>query len=142
MDSLHNARDIAGEWDELKAQGRPRPIDPRRNRRLLNTGMILEAVARIGPEAAMDFYRKLAAQPDRDAREEAAPRLGEVPTAKAQNEPILRNLLADKDQKVHHGGGGEPAGAGRERRAQADPRLAAIARAMAAQARSSGTWRR
>ena len=55
---------------------------------------------RIGPEASQDFYRKLAAEADRDAREEAARRLGEVPAAKAQNEPILRTLLADTDQDV------------------------------------------
>ena len=100
MDSLHDARDIAGEWDELKAQGRRRPIDPNRNEPLLDAAMILEAVARIGPEASQDFYRKLAAEADRDAREEAARRLGEVPAAKAQNEPILRTLLADTDQDV------------------------------------------
>ena len=66
----------------------------------MNARTILDAIARIGSEASQDFYRKLAAEADRDAREEAACRLGEVPAAKAQNEPILRNLLAETDQGV------------------------------------------
>jgi len=49
---------------------------------------------------SQEFYRKLAAEADRDARMEAACRLREVPAAKAQNEPILRSLLADADQGV------------------------------------------
>ena len=100
MDDLHDAIDSAGAWDELIAAGRPGPIDPRHNERLLNARTILDAIARIGPEASQDFYRMLAAEADRDAREEAACRLGEVPAAKAQNEPILRNLLAETDQAV------------------------------------------
>ena len=100
IDNLRDARDIASEWDELKAQGRPRPIDPRHNEPLLEARTILEAVGRIGPEASQDFYRKLAAETDREARAVAAGWLGEVPAAKAQNEPILRNLLADADERV------------------------------------------
>lgn len=100
VENLRHRRDIETEWDELKQQSRRRPIDPRRNEDLLEVRTILDAVAKIGPESSQEFYRTLAGESDQDVRQEAARRLGEVPSERDQNMPVLRNLLADKQETV------------------------------------------
>ena len=62
---------------------------------------ILEAVAKIGAERSQDFYRALAAEKDPFARGEAAKNLASgVDRDRAQNLPVLKNLLTDSQVSV------------------------------------------
>ena len=96
---------VGGDWDDLKNAANP-PIDPQRNEELLKVEHVLEAVRKIGPQFAQEFYRGLAGSRERDARIEAARRLAEIgPDAtseadRAKNLPLLRALLGDTDGEV------------------------------------------
>ncbi|HEV7403870.1 MAG TPA: HEAT repeat domain-containing protein [Chthoniobacteraceae bacterium] len=100
-ESLRSFESIAGDWDELKAVLKPRAIDPRRDEELLEPRHILEAVAKIGAGAAQDFYRRLAAEKEVDARHEASIHLAEG--TELENLPVLRNLSADPEFTVRIG---------------------------------------
>ena len=100
-DSLRNLDAVGADWNELEAAALPKPVDPRANEDLLSPEHVLEAVRKIGPVAAQDFYRALAGEKDSRARMEAAERLAEGgPEDREKNLPILRNLLADNDVSV------------------------------------------
>lgn len=97
--ALRNLDAIASDWEELKVAAQRRPHDPRRDEELLTPELILEAVRKIGPAAAQEFYRTLAAASDSTDRAEAAIGLTEgidrEPTLK-----ILRNLAGDPVRDV------------------------------------------
>lgn len=98
--SLRNLDSISSDWDELKA-AEPKPIDPRRNEDLLKPSHILEAVGKIGPMAAQEFYRAIAGEKEADARREAAIHLAEGgPDDMEKNLPILRSMVGDRDAYV------------------------------------------
>lgn len=74
--SLENLR---ADWDELKARKDAvgAPADPRHSEPLLSPQMVLQALAKIGPERAQRFYRSVAADDqDSTGRFEAARMLG------------------------------------------------------------------
>ena len=78
-----------------------RPRDPRRDEELLTPDLILEAVRKIGPAAAQQFYRALAAGSEAADRAEAAVGLADDTAAdRASNLTILRNLLGDAAPEV------------------------------------------
>ncbi len=89
---------VGGEWDELKSVANP-PLDPLRNEPLLTAQNVLEAVRKIGPQFAQEFYRGLAGAPDDQTRAEAARGLAETGDDAAgraellKNLPVLRSLL-------------------------------------------------
>ncbi len=88
--ALRNVDDVAGDYATI---GAPKvPIDPRRDEELLSSQMILDAVAAIGPAAMSDWYRKLAASTNANARRQAAIHLTDP--------AILRNLLSDATPMV------------------------------------------
>lgn len=92
---------VSRDWDELKASALAKPADPRRDEHLLASKDVFEAVRKIGPAAAQDFYRVLAADRDHEARAEAAVQLAECDAGdREKNVMILRNLLADADERV------------------------------------------
>ena len=100
FESIRSLDALSAEWDELKRQA-PQPIDPRNHETLLKPQTILEAVRKIGPAASQEFYRRLAAEADGDARREAAARLAEgTLDDREHNVPILRHLMADHDTSV------------------------------------------
>ena len=72
---------VGADWDEMKAAAAPKPVDPRRNEVLLRPRHVLEAVRKIGPAAAQEFYRTRAGERDREGRQEAAERLAECTDA-------------------------------------------------------------
>ena len=92
--ALRNLDAIASDWEELKVAAQRRPHDPRRDEELLTPDLILEAVRKIGPAAAQEFYRTLAAASDSADRAEAAIGLTEG-TDREPNLKILRNLADD-----------------------------------------------
>jgi hypothetical protein len=92
--ALRNLDAIASDWEELKVAAQRRPHDPRRDEELLTPELILEAVRKIGPAAAQEFYRTLAAANDSADRAEAAIGLTEG-TDCEPNLKILRNLADD-----------------------------------------------
>ncbi|NQT40982.1 MAG: HEAT repeat domain-containing protein [Planctomycetes bacterium] len=101
FENIRSLEAIGADWDELKQTTVPEPIDPRRHERLLSPRIILDAVAKIGPAASQIFYRQMAAEPDTEARREAAIRLAEgTADDRAKNLPILRNLLGDSDMSI------------------------------------------
>lgn len=83
--ALKSLDDVANDYATIAAP--TTPIDPRRDEELLSSQMILDAVAKIGPAAMGDWYRKLAASTNANARRQAAIYL--------TDKPILRNLLSD-----------------------------------------------
>ena len=100
-DTMASLDSVGDDWDELKAALAPEPVNPRRNEELLDPGHILDAVRKIGPAAAQDFYRALAGEKDTRARGEAA--VGLAQGAKDdlhKNLVILRNLLGDAEVYV------------------------------------------
>ena len=100
-ESLGKVEDVGADWDELKSAARAAPLKPREQEELLEVRHVLEAVAAIGPEAAQDFYRRLAGEKDTDARLEAAQRLAEcAPADVGENVRLLRNLLGDDEDHV------------------------------------------
>ena len=95
-EQISNLESLAGEWDELKAASLAPAIDPRQQEELLQTRHILEAVAKIGPEWSMPFYRELAASKGTEARQEAAELLAECPPGfRPENAVVLKSLLTD-----------------------------------------------
>ncbi len=100
-ESLRSFDSISGDWDDLKAVLKPRTIDPRRDEELLEPRHILDAVAKLGPGAAQDFYRRLAAEKEVDARHEASIHLAEG--TDPENLAVLRNLSADPEYRVRIG---------------------------------------
>jgi hypothetical protein len=92
--ALRNLDAIASDWEELKVAAQRRPHDPRRDEELLTPELILEAVRKIGPAAAQEFYRTLAAASDSTDRAEAAIGLTEG-AGREPNLKILRNLADD-----------------------------------------------
>ena len=100
-ETIANLDSIVGEWNELRASTRPATLDPRRNEPLLEPEHIREAVRKIGPAGAQDWYRALAAGEDVQGRLAAAACLAEGAAADAEkNIPILRNLRLDPDPQV------------------------------------------
>lgn len=99
--SLRSMDAIGGEWNELKEAARPQPLAPAGNEPLLTPALVLEAVRKIGPQVAQDFYRALAGESDVEGRLEAAQQLaaGTGPQ-RERNLPILKNLLSDADLSV------------------------------------------
>jgi HEAT repeat protein len=96
FDSLRSVDAIASDWDELRAAAAPKPRDPRRNEELIESRHILEAVRKIGPAAAQQFYRGLAGAKGMEERNEAAGALADCkPEDRSTNVVILRNLLGD-----------------------------------------------
>ena len=70
--ALRNLDAIASDWEEMKVAALRRPRDPRRDEELLTPELVLEAVRKIGPAAAQEFYRALAAASGSTDRAEAA----------------------------------------------------------------------
>ena len=102
--SFRNLDSIGSEWNELKETSRPELIDPQANEWLLSTRIVLDAVRKIGPAAAQDFYRTLAGERDCEGRQQAAECLAEGQVSdREKNLPILRNMLADEDRFVQIG---------------------------------------
>jgi HEAT repeat protein len=67
----------------------------------LSTSIVLAAVRKIGPQFSQTFYRQLAGEKDAGARREAAEQLAAAAVEdRADNLPILRNLLADRATDV------------------------------------------
>ena len=100
-DCIRNLDTLGADWARLSAQVAAPAIDPRRNEELLSTSHLLEAVEKIGPAAAQDFYRSLAGEDHSAIRLAAARGLGEGrPDDVAKNVPILRNLLTDDGFRV------------------------------------------
>jgi HEAT repeat protein len=97
--ALRNLDAIASDWEELKVTALRRPLDPRRDEDLLTPELVLEAVRKIGPAAAQEFHRTLAAASDPADRAEAAVGLAN-PADRETNLKILRNLAADRVQDV------------------------------------------
>jgi len=100
-DSIRDLDAVGADWDELKAAARPRPVDPLANEELLSTDLLLEAVRKIGPAAAQDFYRTLAGEESLEGRLESARHLVlGGPEDMKKNLPILRNLFGDRHHLV------------------------------------------
>jgi len=100
-DSFSNLDSLGAEWNELKQAMRPTPVDPRRNEELLSPRHILDAVRKIGPASSQPFYRTIAGEKDEEARLEATERLADCGRDDVrENVKILRNLLADENDRV------------------------------------------
>ncbi|MDA1014532.1 MAG: HEAT repeat domain-containing protein, partial [Planctomycetota bacterium] len=100
-ESIQDLQSLSRDWDKLHQTIGRETINPRENEELLTPGIILEAVRKIGVQAAQDFYRRLAAESDLTARLEASEQLAHaVDSDVAKNTPILRNLLADQNADV------------------------------------------
>jgi HEAT repeat protein len=94
--ALRNLDAIASDWDELKVAALRRPHDPRRDEELLTAEQVLEAVGKIGPEQAQEFYRALAGATDAGDRVQAAIGLGAAAGSdRKQSRAVLRNLRGD-----------------------------------------------
>jgi HEAT repeat protein len=99
--ALRNLDAIASDWEEMKVTAQRRPRDPRRDEELLTPDLVLEAVHKIGPAAAPEFYRALAAARESTDRAEAAVGMAEVaPADRETSLAILRNLSGDPEMGV------------------------------------------
>lgn len=99
--ALRNLDAIASDWEEMKVTTMRRPRDPRRDEELLTPDLVLEAVHKIGPAAAPEFYRALAGAGESTDRAEAAVGLAEVaPADREMSLTILRNLSGDPEMGV------------------------------------------
>jgi HEAT repeat protein len=99
--ALRNLDAISSDWDELKVVAMARPANPRRDEELLTADLVLEAVRKIGPGAAQEFYRALAGAKETLDRAEAAVGLAEgTATDRDKNLAILNNLRGDADPGV------------------------------------------
>jgi HEAT repeat protein len=101
---LARLADIAGEWNELKAATLQRSIPREFREDRLDAKDILKAIAKIGPENAQEFYRRIAADDRPEGRAAAAIGLAagghdQLPA----NRPVLLSLLADQDPGVAAG---------------------------------------
>lgn len=100
-ESIRDLNVLGDEWAALEAFARPHPRNPPRDEALLAPRDILQAVMKIGPEAAQAFYRSLAGERFSEGRREAAMALGEGSQEDREiNLLILRNLCADGDLEV------------------------------------------
>lgn len=92
---------IGSEWSELKLSTLREPLEPSYDEKLLSPEDILEAIRKIGPEAAQEFYRTLAGDREEEARIEAAAQLAQCTGEDLEkNIPVLRGLLGDDDVRI------------------------------------------
>ena len=99
-ETMSNLDAVGSEWDELKAIA-ARPTVDVASEELLTPALVLEAVRKIGPAFAQEFYRALAGEKDAAARCEAAVQLLAAPEEElGKILPILYNLLTDTDTSV------------------------------------------
>ena len=91
-DSIGSLDALKSDWDEIRASAAPEPLRPDLDEELFTAKHVLDAIRKIGPSVAQDFYRKLAAEKNADARREAAIHLTDV--------LILGNLLGDSQSMV------------------------------------------
>ena len=95
-DTLSSLDALGKDWSELK-QPPAQPVHPL-GEPLLTPALVLEAVARIGGGAAQEFYRRVAAESDQAARQEAARQLAKGSKADLRaNVAVLRSLRASDD---------------------------------------------
>ncbi|NNE92479.1 MAG: HEAT repeat domain-containing protein, partial [Verrucomicrobiales bacterium] len=96
---IANIDELGADWDEIKAsrEAENAPADPRHDEPLLSPRMVLEAVEKIGPEHAQEFFRGLVGEKnDHEGRLAAARGLGDAPEdERNESARVLRILAAD-----------------------------------------------
>ena len=99
--ALQDKDSIAREWQALTSSEPSQAPDDADGDELLSVDRVLEAIRKIGPGEAQEFYRKLAGSARGQDRLEAASQLGNGgPADMATNRPILLSLRSDPDANV------------------------------------------
>ncbi|HEY3285044.1 MAG TPA: HEAT repeat domain-containing protein [Armatimonadota bacterium] len=97
-ESLSSLAVLGGDWEDLRSVLRPAAREELGGQ-LLDAGVILEAVRKMGSTPTRGFYHALAADKEPDSRLEAAQRLGEASPGD-RGVQVLRNLMADPSEVV------------------------------------------